>query len=431
MVIKIKECETLLHINEKAGRFGGTEEYIDSLTRILSQLGVRSYFIYGRKYGEFHSALTPFHIPGLEDRNTEKNVSQQILDVVHKIQPDVVYIHNIFDWRVAQALSKPYRKYTLLWYIHDLYFTCLTELRATRLERNIACQRVLSQNCLNQITNGKCIKRYEDRNYNYSDLHSRKKLLHSTLLADVVIVISDYMKEVLIRNLPQLEGKIKVLPRQIRQHGSTTYRKSNVELHLGYIGRIVYEKGLHIALEALLMLPDQLKLTFSIAGIKENPSYWKECSKIIKVIKHERPNINIQNLGFLSYKDIDALYRTIDIVIVPSICGESFCAVAGEALANGTAVIASDIGGISTCIKHKRTGILVKPNEPSLIAAAINKLAKNRITLAKLAQEGKSMISKEFTSQKHTESLFKTILQLRSKNIKDNLYNQEINANQQ
>lgn len=405
-----REFKSVLHINEKAGRFGGTEEYVDSLTEICSNKGIKSYLICGVEHGERHPNLILFSIPGLEDRDARKDISKRVMDIVHKIKPDIVYIHNIFDWRIVQALAAANKQYVLLWYIHDHYPTCLTELRSVKSEE-VVCKEALSKDCLNKINEGYCIKRYADRNYNISELNLREKLLNSMRLIDIIIVISNYMKETILKNIPALETKIKFVPRQVRQPNILA-RKTNLELHLGYAGRITYEKGLHLILEALLMLPDNLKFTFSIAGVKENPEYWEKCLELIKKIEEEKPNINIQDKGFLSYKDTDALYRTMDIAIVAPIWGEPTCTVVAEALVNGAAVIVSNVGGVSTFAKHMETGFLVKPNNPAAIAEAIKTLVKDRNLLAKIAKQGKSLISNEFTAEKHFEALNNAIQQI-------------------
>jgi hypothetical protein len=141
-------ARSILHINEKAGRFGGTEEYIASLTKLLSPLGIDSHLIYDQLHGESPSPIRSRRkIPGLADRDAREDVSRRVLQTVSRINPDVVYVHNIVDGRVIQALDTPERKYAILWYVHDHYPTGLTELRALAGRSAIICLEPFSEAC--------------------------------------------------------------------------------------------------------------------------------------------------------------------------------------------------------------------------------------------------------------------------------------------
>ena len=131
--------QSIVHVNEKAGRFGGTEEYIDTLVQTCTAQEIQSYLVYGKKHGAVGPDLELVEVPGLEDRDASVDVSHRVRAVIDKLQPDVVYVHNLFDGRILQALGKPERSYALLMYIHDHYLTCLTELRARHDEKN-TCQ---------------------------------------------------------------------------------------------------------------------------------------------------------------------------------------------------------------------------------------------------------------------------------------------------
>ncbi len=326
-----------------------------------------------------HTAFISFEVPGLEDRNCVKDVSRQIRNIVNDIEPDVVYIHNIFDGRIAHSLRTSDRRYLLFWYVHDHYLTCLTELRA---QTESLCKKPLSPACLDQINKGNCIKRFIGRDYTTLDLNLRLKLLNSIQVMDRVIVISEYMRDILLKNEPNLKGRISVLPRQVRDSD-------------------------YIVNNSLSLGKKDVKATFSIAGAIEKSDYWKECTTLIEEVKNK--NIHVEYLGLLSYEKTDELYKKINILIVPSLWGEPFGVVGAEALAHSVAVIASDAGGISTYMKNRETGLLVKLNDPSAIAKAITTFYKDRALLSRTAKRGKSLIAKEFNSQIHFRSLSRII----------------------
>lgn len=79
---------------------------------------------------------------------------------------------------------------------------------------------------------------------------------------------------------------------------------------------------------------------------------------------------------FLGAKDQDTLqyyYSAAEVVVMPSDY-ESFGMVALEAMACGTPVIASDVGGLAFLVKHTRTGYRVPARDPQALAGKITRL---------------------------------------------------------
>ncbi|HMJ77038.1 MAG TPA: glycosyltransferase [Iamia sp.] len=71
------------------------------------------------------------------------------------------------------------------------------------------------------------------------------------------------------------------------------------------------------------------------------------------------------------HHQLSSLYRAADVVAVPS-RSESFGLVALEAAACGRPVVAADVGGLSTLVEHRRTGLLVGSRDPGAWAAALD-----------------------------------------------------------
>jgi len=75
----------------------------------------------------------------------------------------------------------------------------------------------------------------------------------------------------------------------------------------------------------------------------------------------------VRFVGSLPQDALPYWYNAAELVVVPSRY-ESFGLVALEAMACGTPVIASDVGGLSTLIRDGRTGFLVPDNDPQALA---------------------------------------------------------------
>ncbi|NKC17201.1 MAG: glycosyltransferase [Gammaproteobacteria bacterium] len=402
--------QSILHINEKAGQFGGTEEYIESLAKLLSPIGISSHLIYDQLHGKMTKNMaSSTRISGLSDRQGNKGIGRKVLEAVSQINPDVVYVHNIFEHEIMQSLDIPDRNYKILWYVHDHYPTCLTELRAINAMPESICRAALSENCLSNITEGYCIKRHAERYFSNEALSARIALLDTMQYADAIIVVSEFMQETLIKNLPSIASKTYVLPRQVRIRGTQIaaghVSKNSKTWVVVYSGRITYEKGLHLAISALSQLQTDREILFKIAGPAETSDYWSHCLDLAQQAEFDNPFLKIQYEGHLSYERIDALYAAADIVVIPSLWGEPLGTVAGEALVNGAAVIAYNVGGISTFIQHEKTGILVAPNDILALTDAFMKLLSDDKYRHSLIEAGQQLILNQFTGNTHLQAL--------------------------
>ena len=150
-----------------------------------------------------------------------------------------------------------------------------------------------------------------------------------------------------------------------------------------FAGRIEPLKGIDTLLEAIALLqsccPNTIRtLTVSIVGgdpLSENPD--AEMARLQQM----REDLGLEELvTFLGSKDQDLLpdyYAAAEMVIMPSHY-ESFGLVALEAMAMGTPVIASEVGGLAFLVQDGHTGYHVPSRDPSALADRMDFLLKNR-----------------------------------------------------
>ena len=155
---------SVVHVNEKGGSFGGTEEYIALVTSALAARGVRSHLVCGVVSGTLPGDLESVHIvAGLASRQPRPGTGEQLAKVIAELDPDVIYLHNVFDPAVVSAIAALDGRGVLLWYVHDHYLTCLSELR---WRRDIgSCPQRLGHDCLAAIEHGHCVLRHPDKTY--------------------------------------------------------------------------------------------------------------------------------------------------------------------------------------------------------------------------------------------------------------------------
>ena len=106
----------------------------------------------------------------------------------------------------------------------------------------------------------------------------------------------------------------------------------------------------------------------------------------------QRLRLRWVHLGHLDSDTIKrAAYSAMDCFVVPS-RAEAFGQTAIEAMACGTAVIGTDVGGLSEALDHGRAGRLVPVGDVAAIAAAIHQLADDPVTRAAFADLGRKHV---------------------------------------
>ena len=106
------------------------------------------------------------------------------------------------------------------------------------------------------------------------------------------------------------------------------------------VGRLVYEKGFHLALDALAPVIRRLgDVRFVVAGTGTAEPELKRQARRLRLTRHGT------FLGWVGDDMLHALYRVSDLCIVPSIY-EPFGLVALEAMASGCLCVVADTGGL-------------------------------------------------------------------------------------
>jgi glycogen synthase len=132
-----------------------------------------------------------------------------------------------------------------------------------------------------------------------------------------------------------------------------------------YVGRIVYEKGLHVLLDAWQQVHDTIpRARLLIAG----------AGAYLAALKQRAWDLGIADdvifAGFISDDERDKLYHVADVATFPSLY-EPFGIVALEAMAAGCPVVVAATGGLAEVVRPHETGLTVQPNNPSSLAWGI------------------------------------------------------------
>jgi len=383
---------SIVHVTEKGGSFGGTEEYISLVTSELGRRGVRSHLVCGTVGRTLPQGLASVDVvDGLATREPATPAGPELVGLLQQLDADVVYLHNLFDAKAVAAVAAMPRRGPLLWYVHDHYPTCLSELRWRR--DHGACRQRLGESCLIAIAEARCVLRHPDRIYDLAELDRRRALSRSLRHADEVIVISDYMRALVVDAEPSVAGRTHLLPRPIRRPGpDRPIRRTRPDdpAVVTVAGRITPEKGLDVLVEALGAIRVGAPVELCVAGVVEHDAYWDRCRELMVRAAAANPQLRVRHLGHLDYAAMDRLLGRSDVVAVPSQWPEPFGAVALEAMSAGAVVVASRVGGLDTYIVDDQNGMLVPPGDTAAWTAAVQALLAEPLRAARLAARGRA-----------------------------------------
>ncbi len=131
------------------------------------------------------------------------------------------------------------------------------------------------------------------------------------------------------------------------------------------VGRLTYEKGAHVLIEAVpRVLAQHPTTTFVIAGTGAMGDGLKERVNELNVSE------SVRFVGFISDEERNKLYKVATCAVFPSLY-EPFGIVALEAMAATCPLVVASTGGLAEVVQHHVTGVTVYPNSADSLADGI------------------------------------------------------------
>jgi glycogen(starch) synthase len=185
--------------------------------------------------------------------------------------------------------------------------------------------------------------------------------------ADSVITCSAYMREHVADIYGLEEERIAVIPNGIDPAElvpledldalRARFARPHERLVL-LVGRLVYEKGFQLALEALPGLIERLRdVRFIVAGSGTHEAELRQQARELGLDDHGT------FLGWIGDDVLHSLYRIADLTVVPSIY-EPFGLVALEAMASGCPCLVADTGGLREVVPNEEVGLHFRSRDP-------------------------------------------------------------------
>src|SRR3954447_21627153 len=261
--------------------------------------------------------------------------------IAERIRPDLIHGH---DWLVAKACAALAKRVGVPY---------LTTIHATEFGRHQGWVGKHPQSYIHRI-----------------EMRMAKR-------ADGVIVCSHYMRGHVADVFGIAEERVAVIPNGIDPDDLVAvddldalrarFARPQDKLIL-LIGRLVYEKGFQVALDALPALIERVgDVRFLVAGSGTHEDELKKQAKKLGLMEHGT------FLGWIGDDVLHSLSRIADLCVVPSLY-EPFGIVALEAMASGCPCIVADTGGLREVVPNHDVGLRFRSRDPRSLARHVERV---------------------------------------------------------
>lgn len=128
---------------------------------------------------------------------------------------------------------------------------------------------------------------------------------------------------------------------------------------------------------------------------------------LLEIVKTEADRLEISEsltvTGFVDYDHLNRYYNEMKLYVLPTYA-EGIPSTIFEAMACGTPVLTTPVGGIPDVIRDGETGFLLESNEPRHIAERIVKLLDDPELLEKVSANAHKHVREKFNEEKTLES---------------------------
>ena len=173
-----------------------------------------------------------------------------------------------------------------------------------------------------------------------------------------------------------------------------------------YMGQMIRAKGLEMLIEAIKRVPQQKVKLVMAGGIRNSAGAYTE-DEVRELVGRDA---RIRYLGYRT--DAENLYRTADIMVMPSQWEEPCAMILFEAAAAGKPLIATATGGTPEILRHAETGFLVDRLDVGGMAEYIRKLVDDELLRRKMGERAHHVATTEYAHAplRAMEELYSSLL---------------------
>lgn len=388
----------ILHINRLGTLSGGVEGYLNEVIKTLAKAGHESYLAYyartdGPPLPEAHHAPLPEWPEPVE-------AGLRALDrIIAEFRPDAAYLHVVLHPELITHLAS---RLPTVAHVHGVNVACPGSMTYFRKSEQV-CPNAAGLICMINAHTQRCCWGRNPKNH-WRALGRVRALLGAYRSVQVIVVGSEYMRSVLVRNAIPEGLIVKLSPVLIEPPLPPMTPSPAASREVLFAGRLVPEKGLHKLIRALAMLDSDRRSPSGawrllVAGEGEEQGPATALAAELGVADR------VDFLGWQSSNDLAELYRRAACVAVPSLVPESFGRIGVEAFIRGRPVVGFATGGIPDWLEDGRVGYLVQPNDIAGFAERLGALLESPELRNRMGEEARAKVLRDYDADDHVRAL--------------------------
>jgi glycosyltransferase involved in cell wall biosynthesis len=275
------------------------------------------------------------------------------------------------------------------------------------------CQRPVSSYCL--FPCGAFLAR--DRTgllpIKWVSFRAKLKEVHLNQQFDRLVVVSQYMRQELLRN-GFAPSRIEIHPPVPRLGGSAPESSFSERNLILFAGQVIRGKGVDVLLRALALL----RCPFEAVILGEG-SHRAACERLSQKLDLSG---RVSFKGFVPQEELQDFYRQCSLLAVSSVWPEPIATIGLEAMRHALPVVAFEAGGIPDWLKDGYNGYLVPWMKVARFAERIEQLLRDKKLARRMGQNGLALARERLDFSRYIsnlEEMFQRVLAERSQGKRD------------
>ncbi|PVX26593.1 MAG: hypothetical protein CW691_00900 [Candidatus Bathyarchaeum sp.] len=211
---------------------------------------------------------------------------------------------------------------------------------------------------------------------------------------DLLVTITDQVKKFYSKVFD--ETRIWTIPLGVdtKQFKPSEEGQQKEGIEISFAGYLYKLKGAKYLLEAMnIVSKEHEDVTLRIAGDGPEKLHLIKLSEALKI----QDKVIFE--GVVPHNMMPSFYQRCDIFCFPTL-GEPFGKAVIEAMSCAKPVIASNSGGPAEIIKNEKTGLLVPPAQPEILATKINELLDDQTKIKQMGANARKTVIEKYSWEK-------------------------------
>ena len=224
---------------------------------------------------------------------------------------------------------------------------------------------------------------------------------------DAFVAVSDAYARAVGPRLGAAGKRLHVIPCGLDAAGYAPADAPPAPPAVGFLAPLCADKGLGLLAEAYLRLrarPEFGRLRLRLAGGQVEADAAFVAGVRARLARHEEAG-DVDAQGNLPRAERQEWLRSLSVLSVPTLRPEAFGVFVLEALASGVPVVLPEHGAFPELVRATGGGLLVRPNDPDALAAALGALLRDPDRARALGRAGRAAVLERFSAARAAERL--------------------------